>query len=143
MTRRPAPPAPAADPTATHGPTIGPVLSRRRALQLVGAAVLGATLLGCGGDDRSDDDATDVWTTVADAARRDDPTIDARRAEAELVDAGLDPSSLRRDLPSTLRRDLEQRIRDDFAAGRTVPVAGWLLARTEVLLCVVVAEGAA
>jgi hypothetical protein len=37
--------------------------------------------------------------------------------------------------PSTLRSRLDARIRADFAAGRTVTVQGWVLARTEARQC--------
>jgi hypothetical protein len=44
----------------------------------------------------------------------------------------------RRDTPD-LRRWLRGRQRRDFAAGRTVEVAGWVLSRTEARLCALVA----
>lgn len=37
--------------------------------------------------------------------------------------------------PSTLRSRLDARVRADFAAGRTVTVQGWVLARTEARQC--------
>jgi len=42
--------------------------------------------------------------------------------------------------PEALRRRFAQNVRADFAAGRTVRVAGWTLSRTEAQLCIRVAR---
>lgn len=42
--------------------------------------------------------------------------------------------------PAALRRRLAAAVRADFAAGRTVRVGGWTLARTEAQLCLLVAR---
>jgi len=44
--------------------------------------------------------------------------------------------------PHELRRLLAERVREDFARGSTIAVDGWVLARTEVVLCGVAARTA-
>lgn len=122
------------------GPADGPTMTRRRVLQLTAASVLGITLGGCSGlgdkDQRAQEDPTAFWSVIADTARKQDPKLSLRVAETELASVG-GSSQIRR--PSvTRRRALQQRITDDFTAGRTILVQGWLLARTEVLAAILV-----
>jgi hypothetical protein len=44
-------------------------------------------------------------------------------------------SSQKKRFPWIWSRSIEERIRDDFAAGRTVVVSGWVLAETEARQC--------
>jgi hypothetical protein len=44
-------------------------------------------------------------------------------------------SSQHQKFPWIWRRSIEERIRDDFAAGRTVVVSGWVLSETEARQC--------
>ncbi len=64
--------------------------------------------------------------------------VEQPRVESLLqeVVADLDPAhELRRTSLSALRQMLHARIRQDFAAGRTVRVDGWMLGQTEAKLC--------
>ena len=108
-------------------------MSRRRALQVVGASVLATALIACGDEPA---ERRSFWAQVAASARLQDRSLTLATASAEL-DQTLTADRIR--LPSrTLHEQLEERIRGDFAAGRTMLVTGWLLARTEVLLAVIV-----
>ena len=108
-------------------------MSRRRALQVVGAGVLATALIACGDGPA---ERRSFWAQVAASARLQDRGLTLATASAELEQT-LTADRIR--LPSrTLHEQLEERIRGDFAAGRTMLVAGWLLARTEVLLAVIV-----
>jgi hypothetical protein len=44
-------------------------------------------------------------------------------------------SSQHRQFPWIRRRSIEEQVRDDFAAGRTVVVSGWVLSETEARQC--------
>jgi hypothetical protein len=44
-------------------------------------------------------------------------------------------SSQRQQFPWIGRKSIEEQVRDDFAAGRTVVVSGWILAETEARQC--------
>jgi hypothetical protein len=48
---------------------------------------------------------------------------------------GAISSSQRRKFPWTSRQSIEEQIRDDFAAGRTIVISGWVLSRTEARQC--------
>lgn len=114
------------------------MVTRRRALQLTAASVLGVTLgaYSFGGSSDMGEQPNWFWRVIAEAAQRQDPKLTASAAEAELASIGSagdlsQPSEAR-------RRVIQQRITDDFTAGRTLLVQGWLLARTEVLSAVVI-----
>lgn len=108
-------------------------MTRRQVLRLAGAAVLAVSLGACS-DDPTDES---FWTRLAEAARREHPDLDAAAAERDL---GASVTGVRIQAPEpALRRELHERIRADFAEGRTLLVTGWLLARTEVQLALVVA----
>lgn len=114
-------------------PSLSTALTRRQALQLAAAAVLTATLGSCGSDDERGDPS--FWAAITAAAQAQDPALTTAAATAELDTAG-GPADIRRPTPA-LRRTLHLRITEDFAHGRTMLVAGWLLARTEVLAAIV------
>jgi hypothetical protein len=44
-------------------------------------------------------------------------------------------SSSQRQFPWIRRRSTEEQVRDDFAAGRTIVISGWVLSRTEARQC--------
>ena len=44
-------------------------------------------------------------------------------------------TSSQREFPWIRRRSIEEQVRDDFAAGRTIVVSGWVLSRTEARQC--------
>jgi hypothetical protein len=44
-------------------------------------------------------------------------------------------SSSQRQFPWIRRRSIEEQVRDDFAAGRTIVIGGWVLSRTEARQC--------
>lgn len=113
---------------------VNPVLTRREVLRLAGIAVLAVGIGAC-----SDDAAEDTfWTRMAEQARRDHPDLDVATATRELGASVTAEAVEGSDL--ALRRRLGERIRADFAEGRTLLVGGWLLARTEVQLALIVAE---
>jgi hypothetical protein len=98
-------------------------------------------LVACGTTAKSPEGATGFWATIATAARAGDPSLSAHSAIAELGPelGAVDRTQLDRPGPSVLEA-FTKRSTDDFAAGRTVVVVGWLLSRTEVLLATVAAE---
>jgi hypothetical protein len=75
--------------------------------------------------------------TIARAWLGSDPgAADRAMLEARLLDAlALDRGGLAALGEAALRARASLRVRADFAAGRTVSLDGWILARTEVLLC--------
>jgi hypothetical protein len=103
-------------------------------------ATFGPGLFACSSGDRTRDRADAFWSVVADAARADDRSLTTTSAIAELSPelGSLDRSELQRPSASLLAA-LSKRSSNDFASGRTVVVAGWLLSRTEVLLATVAA----
>ena len=44
-------------------------------------------------------------------------------------------SSSQRAFPWIRRRSIDEQVRDDFAAGRTIVISGWVLSRTEARQC--------
>jgi hypothetical protein len=116
-------------------PSLQGKITRRTALQAMAASVLAVGLGACGSEGTQDES---FWSAIAEAASTDQPELTPRRAAKELG-LHLGPDDVEH--PSArVHARLEQQIRDDFAAGRTELVTGWLLARTEVLLSVVAAD---
>ncbi len=108
-------------------------MSRRQAIQVVGAGVLAAALIACGEESTR---PRSFWAQVAASARLQEPAMNTAIAIKEL-EQSLTAERIRQ--PSrSLHQQLQTHIRADFAAGRTMLVTGWLLARTEVLLAVIV-----
>lgn len=117
-------------------------LTRRRAIGLFAIGALGLAcpplLSGCAGGAGPDTAPASYWAAIAEQARRTEPGLDPKSAADELsrslgpIDIGAidDPGS-------ELLVAVRKRISDDFASGRSLVVAGWALARTEVLLAVV------
>lgn len=58
------------------------------------------------------------------------PAEDSREALVAALQGEIGPVS-----PSTAASRLEEQVREDFAAGRTVTVKGWVLSRTEARQC--------
>jgi hypothetical protein len=117
-------------------------MTRRRALGLFAIGALGVAcpplLSGCANDHRKDTASASYWAAVAKEARRTEPALDPETAAKEL-DRSLGPFEVAAfDDPGTdLLVAVRERISDDFGSGRSLLVAGWALARTEVLLAVV------
>ena len=108
-------------------------MSRRQAIGVVGAGVLAAALIACGGESA---EPRSFWAQVAASARLQEPALNPVAAQKEL-EQSLTADRIRQ--PSTtLHEQLQKQIQADFAAGQTMLVTGWLLARTEVLLAVIV-----
>jgi hypothetical protein len=110
---------------------------RRRDVLGLLAAVAAAPWVGCSGSTGNAPDGPAHLRLIADAVRDAEPSLDVDSASAEL---GLD-----RDRPTDdaawdrLASSLRDRVHADFAGGRTILAAGWLLARTEALLAVAAA----
>jgi hypothetical protein len=68
------------------------------------------------------------------------PKEDSAAALRAAISGGL---RQRLRLPWSPRPSLEQRVRDDFAAGRTVLVDGWVLSATEARQCALFSLGSA
>jgi hypothetical protein len=118
-------------------------ISRRQALGGLAASVLGISVLsgvvaGCSDGDTAADRS--FWNDIATAAAAEYPDLDVEVAMTEIA-PDVDAAQLVADA-GALRDELRLRIADDFAAGRTVLVTGWLLARTEALLAMLVDSGA-
>ena len=121
-------------------------LSRRRVLTVFAAAVLGTALpsglAGCTHRNATRDPKSGFWKIIADEAMRADPSLKGSSTSSELerILGPLGTAELSNPNATVLAK-LEKQTSADFAAGRTVVVVGWSLARTEVLLAVVAAGG--
>jgi hypothetical protein len=117
-------------------------LDRRRFLQLAGAGmVAGLSTSACARDAAEDAGALsrpallemlgpervrEIGTQYRAAVRTENTAATLRDAIS---------SSQHRQFPWIGDRSIEERIRDDFAAGRTVVVSGWVLSETEARQC--------
>jgi hypothetical protein len=117
-------------------------LDRRRFLQLAAAGmVAGLTTSACARDTGEDTGALgkpallemlgpertrEIGTQYRAATPRENTYANLRDAIS---------SSQYREFPWIRRRSIEEQIRDDFAAGRTVVVSGWVLSETEARQC--------
>lgn len=117
-------------------------MQRRWVVQGIGVSslmvLMGSwSLAGCG-DDGPDRLGGGPWAQIAREVRRGEPALNANRARRELGAALAD--RVVRQPPSSWsaeeRAALDRRIADDFAEGRTMLVAGWLLSRSEALVAV-------
>ncbi len=90
--------------------------------------------------------ATDVFgqlfASQASAARISRVYLDQiSNAKASAASLGVDVATLDPPHADALRNYLRQRITADFAAGNTVTLDGWVLARTEVDACLLAQTG--
>jgi hypothetical protein len=113
-------------------------LDRRRFLQLAATGmVAGLTTSACARD--TDDDAGALGKPallemlgperVREIGTQYRAAVPKENTAATLRDAIS--SSQHREFPWIRRRSIEDQIHDDFAAGRTVVVTGWVLSQTE------------
>lgn len=119
-------------------------LDRRRFLQLTAAGiVVSVTSSACAGD--SDDDARPVelpqllgmlgGERVRELGAHYRAAVPNENSAAALRAAISDAGRRRLRLPWMRRPSMEQQVQDDFAAGRTVLVQGWVLSATEARQC--------
>lgn len=116
------------------------MLDRRDVLRLAGRGsivVAVATMLGCDDGQSSgagDDPVASAVLAVGAQYLDDHPDEDADTLRAALgIERGEEPPV------SALSTALARAVRDDFAAGRTVGVGGWILAETEAWAAALVA----
>ena len=116
-------------------------LDRRRFLQVTAAGVV-ASLADTGCRETSENAAALVHPTLIDMLgparvreigtqyRAAFPKENTAEALRDAIARSQHPN-----FPLIWRRSIEDRIRDDFAAGRTVLIAGWVLSETEARQC--------
>jgi hypothetical protein len=117
-------------------------LDRRRFLQLTAAGMVGA-LAGsaCTRDTGEDAHALERPALIemlgADRALEIGMQYRAAVPRENTVAAlhAAISSSRRRKFPWILRQSIEERVHDDFVAGRTVVLRGWVLSQTEARQC--------
>jgi len=117
-------------------------LDRRRFLKLSAAGVVASlTSTACGRDTGSDAQALAQPALVEmlgaervrEIGRQYRASVSGENTAAALR-AAISSSRHQR-FPSIGRRSIEETIRDDFSAGRTVVVSGWVLSETEARQC--------
>lgn len=117
-------------------------LDRRRFLQLTAAGVVASLADSACSRDASEDAqalAQPALVEILGPERAREIGIRYRAAvpgenTADRLRAAIS-SSQRRKFPWIARPSIEEHIRDDFAAGRTVVVSGWVLSETEARQC--------
>jgi len=116
-------------------------LDRRRFLQLTAAGMVASlTNSGCARDTGEDAQALahPALLEMLGADRTGEIGTHYRAAvPGEITVAALRDAITRsqREFPWISRRSIEEQVRDDFAAGRTIVVSGWVLSRTEARQC--------
>jgi hypothetical protein len=116
-------------------------VDRRRFLQLSAAGVVaGLADSACTRDTGEDAQASarPALLEMLGAARTLEIGTHYRAAvPGENTDATLRDaiSSSQRQFPWIRRRSIDEQVRDDFAAGRTIVISGWVLSRTEARQC--------
>lgn len=117
----------------THPRGRGGSLSRRRLLQLSGAAVLAPLLLGCRlGSPRP---TKDTLRAFGEVLRNQLGRGPASSLPSSLVDRLTDQAEAQRILASRAEAS-----RGDFARGHTVEVQGWLLSRSDAAVLIAYAD---
>ncbi|MEO8192324.1 MAG: hypothetical protein ABI681_00645 [Gemmatimonadales bacterium] len=125
-------------------------LDRRRFLQLTTAGiVVSLTSSACAGDGGEDARALARPELlgmlgaehVRELGMRYRAAVPKENTAATLRAAIADGGRRGLRFPWTSRRSMEQQVRDDFAAGRTVLVEGWVLSATEARQCALFSLG--
>jgi hypothetical protein len=117
-------------------------LDRRRFLQLTAAGMVASvTNSACGrdtGEDAQELDQPALLEMLGPERSREIGTryraAVPRENTTERLRAAISSSQHKR-FPWIGRRSIEEQVRDDFAAGRTVVVNGWVLSETEARQC--------
>jgi hypothetical protein len=116
---------------------MSPEITRRRALQLLGAGAAAVVVAGVGSLRRRDGDGDGAASTTATAPLPDDPVARIGRRYLDEVPEEEDADRLRELLGVTgsasaaLNPTLLPAVAADFTAGDIVVVDGWHLSRTE------------
>lgn len=118
-------------------------IDRRRFLHLIGGVAAATLVAGCGADPVTESDALARPALVAalGAERVRDLGRRYRQMTASERDADSIADAIRGSAPWLDRfsrrapRHVAQLVHDDFVAGRTVVVAGWILSVTEARQC--------
>ena len=117
-------------------------LDRRRFLQLAATGmVAGLTTSACAQDTSEDARALNkpaLLEMLGPERTREIGTQYRAATPSENTDAALRDAistSRHRQFPWILHKSIEEQVRDDFAAGRTVVVSGWILSETEARQC--------
>jgi hypothetical protein len=116
-------------------------LDRRRFLQLTAAGMVASlTNSGCARDTGEDAQALAHPSLLEMLGA--DRTVEIGTHYRAAVPGEITVAALRdaitssqREFPWIRRRSIEEQVRDDFAAGRTIVVSGWVLSRTEARQC--------